>query len=208
MALATYSDLQTSVASWLNRDDLTAVVPDFIALAEAAHARDIRHWRMETRATTSIDGRYTALPDDWLETVRLTMDNASQGYRALTLISTDQMERERASGADTAGVPRYYAHRDGAIEVWPTPSASYASAELTYLAKVPALSDDNTTNWLLEHAPDAYLYGSLIHTAPYLVADARLPVWGELYAAAVRALNATSRRAQTSGTSLRIRPPR
>ena len=37
MALdGTYAGLKASVADWLNRADLTAVVPDFITLAEAA----------------------------------------------------------------------------------------------------------------------------------------------------------------------------
>ena len=35
MALANYSDLQASVASFLHRDDLTSEIPDFIKLAEA-----------------------------------------------------------------------------------------------------------------------------------------------------------------------------
>ena len=35
MALTTYTELKTSVGDWLNRTDLTTVIPDFIALAEA-----------------------------------------------------------------------------------------------------------------------------------------------------------------------------
>jgi hypothetical protein len=34
MALSTYSDLQTAVATWLHRSDLTAIIPDLITLAE------------------------------------------------------------------------------------------------------------------------------------------------------------------------------
>lgn len=34
MSLGNYSDLKTSISTWLNRDDLAAQVPDFIALAE------------------------------------------------------------------------------------------------------------------------------------------------------------------------------
>ena len=42
MALATYSDLKTSIANWLDRSDLTDVIPDFIALAETRHKRDFK----------------------------------------------------------------------------------------------------------------------------------------------------------------------
>ncbi len=207
MALATYSDLQAAIAATLNREDLTSVIPDFIALAEAGHARDIRHWRMEERSTATFDGRYTAIPDDWLGTIRLTMGNAAQGYRALALISADQMERERARGADTSGVPRFYAQTGGELEVWPSPGSSY-TGELVYWQRVPALSDSATSNWLLTFAPDAYLYGALLHSAPYLASDARIAVWGGLYGAAVAALNGSSSAERMSGTSLRIRPPR
>ena len=33
MALTTYTELKASVADWLNRTDLTNVIPDFISLA-------------------------------------------------------------------------------------------------------------------------------------------------------------------------------
>ena len=206
MALATYSDLQASVATWLDRTDLTATIPDFIAMAEAAINRDLRHWRMVSRSTAAFDGRYTELPVDWLATIRLTMGNASQGYRALTLMAHDQMERDRASQGDTADVPRCYAHVGDEIEVWPSPNASL-TGELTYYAKVPALTVSATTNWLLTNAPDAYLYGSLIASATYLHEDQRLAVWGNLFAGTIAKLNAESAAAATSGT-LRIRPPR
>jgi len=35
MALTTYTELKSSLADWLNRSDLTSVIPDFISLAEA-----------------------------------------------------------------------------------------------------------------------------------------------------------------------------
>ena len=47
MALTTYTGLKASIADFLNRDDLTSVIPDFVALAEAQINRDIRHWKME-----------------------------------------------------------------------------------------------------------------------------------------------------------------
>jgi hypothetical protein len=55
MAISTYSELQSSMADFLNRSDLTSVIPTFIALGEARMNRDIRHWQMENRASTTID---------------------------------------------------------------------------------------------------------------------------------------------------------
>ena len=205
MALGTYTELQAAIARTLVRTDLTASIPDYIAMAEAAIARDVRDWRMNTRAPITLDARYVALPADWVETVRITT-NAS-GYRALRLVSTDQMERDRAHAEDVAGIPSQYALVAGQIEVYPTPSGSYAG-EIVYRAKVPALSDGNETNWLLTAAPDLYLYGSCLHSAPMLQEDQRLATWGALYQAAVNRLNEASDAAQSSGTSLRMAIPR
>jgi len=46
---------------------------------------------------------------------------------------------------------------------------------------VTALSDTNTTNWLLTSHPDVYLYGSLLEAEPYLKDDERAALWGTLY---------------------------
>ena len=50
-----------------------------------------------------------------------------------------------------------------------------------------------------EIAPDAYLYGALLQSAPYLQEDARLESWGALYRSAVDAVNAESRAARWPG---------
>ena len=51
MALTNYTGLKASIADFINRDDLTSVIPDFISLAEAQINRDIRHWKMEARSS-------------------------------------------------------------------------------------------------------------------------------------------------------------
>ena len=33
MAISTYAELKTAIASWLDREDLTDIIPDFIALS-------------------------------------------------------------------------------------------------------------------------------------------------------------------------------
>jgi hypothetical protein len=49
------------------------------------------------------------------------------------------------------------------------------SADLTllYWQKIPALSDSNQTNWVLDRYPDLYLYASLRHAAALLPKDDR-----------------------------------
>lgn len=196
----TYANLQAAIADWLIRDDLLSVVPSFITLAEADINRSVRDFRMEKRSIAAVDTQYSALPTDWLETIRAQITGTSS---RLELMPHAQMADMRASRADATGKPTHYAHTAGGLELYPTPDQEY-QVELTYFARVPALSDTNTTNWLLAAAPDVYLYGALVQSAPYLKDDARTTIWAGLYQSAVTNLNAASQAARYSGAGLRM----
>ena len=143
MAITTYAELQSSIASWLNRSDLTSVIPDFISLAETNMERSIRHWRQEKRATATIDTQYSALPADYLEGIRFNLDG---DQRLIEMITSADMQRKRYANADTSGSPRYFSVTGGQLEVFPTPDAEY-TGELYYYSTIDALSDSNTSNW-------------------------------------------------------------
>jgi hypothetical protein len=202
MSIASYTALKTAVADFLNRDDLAATVPTFIALAEDDISRRLRHWQMEKRATAELDTQYSAVPADWVETIRF--QTAGDGTRPLELVSRAEMLDRRASARDAVGRPQFYTMAAGQFEVFPTPDQTY-NAELLYVSKVPSLSDAEPTNWLLSTASDAYLYGALVHSAPYLQDDARSAVWASFYQSAIDALNSASDDARYSGSGLRMR---
>ena len=201
MAITTYDELKASIANWLNRDDLTAVIPDFIALAEAQIARDVRHWRQEKRVTTSVNEQYENLPIDWLEMIQIQL---TAGGRLQVISAAELQDRKEVSL--TPHKPKYYRLTSDQIEFYPTPDSSYEAA-MQYYARVPALTDVDTTNWILTDYPDIYLYGSLVHAAPYLIDDQRLNVWASLYQSAVDALNQDNTKSRVSGP-LRMGMPR
>ena len=58
------------------------------------------------------------------------------------------------------------------------------TAEMIYYGSFLPLSDSCTSNALLVRAPDAYLYGALVASAPFLASDERLQVWEQLYGTA------------------------
>lgn len=202
MAITTYAELKTAMADWLLRDDLTAVIPSFIALAEADLQRKVRHWRMEKRSTAEIDTQYSAIPADFVEAVRFYV--TSGDTQPLELISQAELLDRKRKNMNTSGKPMFYALTAGEIEVYPAPDATY-TAELYYIARIPALSDSNTTNWLLDSYRDAYLYGALIHSAPYLKEDARIQTWAALYQNAVDAINTESEKGKFGGSGLRLK---
>lgn len=200
MAISTFAELKTSIANWLNRDDLTAVIPDFITLAESKLEKEIRHYMMENRATTGINNRFTALPLDFLQPIRFHMT----GYAPLAPMSMQDMQVKRYECNDATGTPRYYCLSQEDFEVFPTPDGSY-TGELLYYQSLPKLSDSQTTNWLLDTAPEIYLYGSLLEAAPYLMEDERLVTWGALLKSSIDKLQLASDRAKWGGAGLRLR---
>ena len=69
MSILNYSDLQSTIASYLARTDLTVQIPDFIQLAETRLRRDLRIRQMlkvVTTATTPSDST-VELPSDFLQ---------------------------------------------------------------------------------------------------------------------------------------------
>jgi hypothetical protein len=202
MSLTTYAGLQTTIADFLDRQDLTAAIPTFIALAETRISRDLSHWKQEKRVDTVFNERFELIPNDMIEALSLQHAN---GGRIVTMAATEMQER-RGATENLAGKPTSVRLTAGQFELYPTPDEAY-SVSLLYLGRIPALSDDNTSTWLLLDAPDILLYGALGQSAPYLKDDARLTVWAALYQSAVDALNAESKSAKSIGT-MRMGIPR
>lgn len=196
MSLATLGDLKTSVASWLKRSDLTAQIPDFISLAEARIARDLRlRAQLTTTDLSTVANTATVtLPADWLESETAEL----VGYGLLEAGALEVLGQ--AWGNDT-GRPRQIATRGTSAVLYPTPDAVY-TLRLTYFAKY-ALSGDASTNWLLTNHPGVYLYAALAEAEPYLANDPRAATWEAKYQQERNGLIAADQNARFSGSVLR-----
>ena len=202
MPITTYSELQTVIADFLDRDDQTTRIQTFIDLAEATMDRQLRHWRMERRATAIADTQYTTFPNDFLEPVRFVLQ--ADPPHAVELVGQGEIMDRRQATNDTTGKPRYYAITDGTIELFPTPDTQY-TLEMVYYSSIDKLSASTATNWVLQHHPDAYLYGALIHSAPFLGEDARMQTWAALFQSSIDAINVENERAKSGGSGRRLK---
>ena len=201
MAITTYAELKTAIGDWLNRDDLDSVIPNFISLAEAQFNRSVRHRKMVTRSDATLDTPYFAVPSDWLQTIRFQLN--TNPVTPLLFVTPEQALEE--SMVYSAGQqPLFYTTIGQQFQVVPTPDTSY-DAELLYYAKIPALSDSATTNWLLTESPDLYLYGALIQSAPYLKEDERINVWAGLYQRLFDDMMLADERARIGSSKLKTR---
>lgn len=162
MALVNYSDLNTAVANWSGRSDLTSRIPEFIVLAEAKMNRKLRTKDMETKnATFSITGEYVATPTGF-GGVRSFYLNTSPKQN-LSFMPSDL---QTGYFGTASGKPRFYDVQGSNFRFGPPPDATYSST-LIYWLTVPALTGSATTNWLMTANPDAYLYGCLAELAGF-----------------------------------------
>lgn len=201
MSITNYADLQSALGDWLNRADLTARIPDFITLAEADLNRTLRVRDMIVRATAPISTQYTPLPTDFLEAEVIQLDTATVARtHELVYKSPEQMRLERVRLYSLPGEPRIFTTLGLLLEVGPTPDQAY-TAEMGYYQKIPALSLG--PNWLITKNPDLYLYGSLMHSAPYLQDDSKLQTWVAAYDRILARVESESERAKFSGSTPR-----
>ena len=202
MAYTSYSDLQTSVANYLGRSDLTAVIPDFIRFAETRLARELRTRKMLKSATASMtagDAR-VALPTDFLE----VRDLYTQGNPRMPVTYMSPSGFTRDARADESGLPVFYTTLSAEFQFAPIPDTAYV-LEILYYAQPTVLSSSNSSNVFLANYPDALLYGSLLEAEPYLINDARSQTWGTLYDRAVKNISDADQGGEYSGIPLQMK---
>jgi len=201
MAISNYTELQTAVANWLDRDDLTARIPEFIALAEARFNRVLRLRSMEAKytANTVASQRNLALPTGYIQ-----MRNFQVNTSPLTTLSYVTPEiYDRLWGGSTGGTPKFYTILANEVSFGPIPG-SVMEVEMLFYKKFDNLSGSVATNWLITNAPDIYLYGSMLEAEPFIMNDERVPLWAAALERGVSDLQEQDNKDRHSGSALRV----
>lgn len=195
MDLTSYAGLQAAVADWVDRDDLTAQIPAFIMLAETAINLKLEHRKMETIVSLTPTDNVCSLPSDLLKIRRAVYGAGRSELYAVTPEAAD--EQYLNSGSSTCA----YTIVGDNLKLYPTGTDD---VELTYFQKVPALSDSNTSNWLLAEAPHLYLYATRAMAYDFFKEDASFQLNMGLASQIVESLNTQSRISQY--TKMRYTP--
>lgn len=199
MALSTYSDMQTALASWLDGSDFSGRETDFIALTEdeinARLATGIEQGRkirpMMQSDPLTIDAEYVDMPDgETVSVISIEVEGLDRPW-IVKHISAESLvamrmgqEEERSSILAEIGAnpPRYYALVGDQLRFFPEPETSFTAVIQRYV-KIPALSDDVTSNWVLASHRNAYLYGALAQAEMFgWEARGTAAKWTELFA--------------------------
>lgn len=140
MAIQTYADLISAVDS--ETTFAGAPIENCIVMAEEALRPMLKHYRMEKNVTLTVPANtHPALPAD-LQELRAILVNGEL-IRPLSF----QNRQPDAMGFIITG---------STIEIRPVPSTAY-TVELNYYERLPSLSNENPTNWLLTYFPTVYL---------------------------------------------------
>lgn len=167
----TYSDLQSDLVDLLDDPEIDAArARRFIALAEPKLDRDILD-----------NANGGGVPRQKLARITGQTDSNS----AYALPADYHRERTVVIGPSVA--------RYALPELVPSAQPGYAqtSVNLDYYKLLPALSDTNTSNWMLDIGFDAYLYGAALQWISWGQDESNLGLWTTYYRDALRTVKST-----------------
>jgi len=182
MAISNYSELQTAVANWIDRADLTDRIKEFIALGEARIYRELRINAMVSVHTEDIGSVYPSQlsrPSDYLALLQARLKEGNYQY-TLKLITLDY-HSSVFPDRGALSMPKYIVEAGNKnFSFSPQPDKGY-NIVLVYYARLPSLSDSNTTNWFTDNAPDILLWASLVESHAFTMDDERVGLWETKY---------------------------
>jgi hypothetical protein len=199
MALANYAELVSELENFLNRTDLTARIPTFIALFESRMNRLLRTPEMEATAYSTATEEQIALPSDYLALREVRVSGkAVPPYAPQDLHETYQNT--------SSSTPLGYSLIGSSIILYPAPGSSGVEVRITYYQRIPALTSTNTTNWLLTKHPDAYLYGVLCEAKGYQIDPELMLQWKSAWDEVLGEIQVEGNKKRLPATPLAARP--
>lgn len=226
----TRHQLEDGIKSWLNRVGFRSPVANFdavgawIALAEEDINKRLRIREMISRVTQPIEGQYTTLPCDWLQMFDVRLQNGPELlYQPRADLANIHWGHWQQAPGDpawsgyavpaipwNAGQPVYYSIVGQQMELMPFPedpdvAAVIPDLELAYYQRQTLGSGASDTTTVLTVKPSLYIYGSLLHAAPYLRDDPRMQTWASYYESGIESANAEAEAVRTQGSRLQAR---
>ena len=182
--ITSYATLQSTVADFLARDDLTTQIPVFVQLAEAEMSRllNTREQERRVQATVRAGVRHINMPE-FLREYRMVKVTSPKEV-VLDFLPLDVVESDYG---DQQGTPRCYTIVGDDLRFAPIPSTEIG-VEMVYTENVPALSEARPNNRMLLRSPDVYLHGTLKHAHSFLLDEARAQYHAALFTQAMAAV--------------------
>jgi hypothetical protein len=197
-SITDYASLKTEVGSWINRSDLATTITGLVQLGEMRVYRDLRIRQMETALSGTISSGVLAVPSGYVEMKYLYV-SGSPGVKLQRKDSEWIYANYPTRSADSK--PMFFAREGTNFVFGPYPDSAYTLTG-SYYKRLDALSDSNTTNWLITDAPDLILFATLCEAAPWLMNDERVALWEKKYDQIMRRIQRNDEQEEFSGSPL------
>lgn len=197
MPLTTYDELQANIVSELyGRTDKTTEIQDAIRMTEAHCNSRLKCREMDAVSTIPITAGVGTAPTD-LQSVHSVAMTVTP-YTGLAYEPIEVTEQRRP---DVGGTPEVYDIVGEQILTWPPTDST---VRFRYRQNIPALTDSNTSNWLLEKYPHVYVYGSYFQIYKHLKDDTKAQANASMFNASIDELN--RRAITTTSANLQLIP--
>lgn len=176
--ISNYTTLQSELLTWLDRDDMTAVLPTLIQLGEARIYRELRLRSMEATLNVTIAAGVASIPADFLELKNAYVEDGTKAKNLESQVSEFIYRKYPYRASDTT--PKYIAQDGDNFVFGPYPDSTY-TIKGTYYKRLTALSASNTTNYFTGNGADLLFWASLAEAEAYLKNDNRTVLWEQKY---------------------------
>lgn len=186
--ISNYTELKAAIQSWLTNSQAYARIPDFILLAEGEISADldVQPMKLEQSVAFAAGADSVVLPANLINPEQIRV---STGRNTDVIITTREMLQEFSLCQRDHDPTRVYGALVGReLQLFP---AQIGAGTASFYGKcaIPALADNNPTNWLLTGFPNVYLAAALREAGAYLRDEAMI-AWAEgRYQQAVAKIN-------------------
>jgi hypothetical protein len=172
------------------------VISNFVQLGEARLNRKLRLLEQETTATLSLVAGTdeVTLPTGWQETIDVIYAEDKRNIQPQNIKSLNSQRTYDT----TRSRPYLYATTNGKMIFEITADDTY-SILINYYERWDIATD--LTNWLLDNAPDAYLYASLVEAKAYIKKVQDIALWAEGLKVSIDDLNQLDNRSRRNATA-------
>ncbi len=207
MTIATYAQLKTAAARWLENSDLGTVtslgidstIDDLVTIAESRIFRECKTKDNEESLSTAMASGVVAVPSDYMSLKFAYVDGTP----------VQKLERRPAEWIyenyptrSSTGKPKFIARHTTNFIFGPYPDSGYTIVGV-YYKRLAALS--TTAHALFTNNPDLYLFACLAESTILIGRDDRIPLWESKYQKILNDVNGHSRAEEASGSPLQMR---
>lgn len=193
MAVITnYATLQTAIADYLARDDLTTYIPNFVQNVENKLSRTLNLRNEETALNEGITSGVATVPTNFKALKFAYFDQSPA--QLLQWVTIEQLYRDYPNRSD-GSVPKLIS-REGTSFVF-GPSSKDGTLKGIYYAKQDPLRTTDGS-WYVVNAPELLLYGALLEAEPFIGNDQRAALWQAAFSDALQTLKDEQDNAEVS----------